>query len=43
VEIAGCDLEDAVAAEALRGVQMPLHDVVASAVTLAQALGVVVR
>lgn len=42
VEISGCDLEDVVGAEALRGVRMPLGDVLANAVTLAGALGVTV-
>lgn len=41
VELRGCDLEGASGAASLRGARMPWADVVASAGTLASALGIV--
>ncbi|HEY8582846.1 MAG TPA: pentapeptide repeat-containing protein, partial [Capillimicrobium sp.] len=41
-ELRGCELEGVRGADALRGVAMPWPDIVASAGTLASALGIVV-
>ena len=40
VELRGCDLDGVSGAETLRGARMPLQDVLASATTLAGALGI---
>ena len=40
VELRGCDLDGASGVETLRGARMPVHDVLASATTLAAALGI---
>jgi uncharacterized protein YjbI with pentapeptide repeats len=42
VELRGCDLENVTGAAALRGARMPWNDVLASAATLAAALGIAI-